>query len=119
MQAHYGLIRSLNFKGIKTPYKFKNQFTIYSPEDNYLRKEELKEFLVKSYSSLGYSCVLITRTQKPYSLAGDFVIPSRGNYERFILFLRIIKSNNSFLKFEAFHTGNNFQVPFRVSHHYR
>lgn len=109
MQLHYGLIRSLNLKGIKTPYNFRNQFTIYSNTDNYIKKKGAEVFLRNNYSTLGYSHVLITRTKKPYTLAGDFVIPSRNNLQRFLSFLRVIKPNNSFLRFEAFHTGNGFQ----------
>lgn len=109
LQTHYGFIRSLNFKGIRTPYNFRSQFTIYSSEDKYLRKKEVETFLRSHYSSLGYSHVFITRTKKQYTLAGEFVKPSRTNFQRFLSFLRVIKPNNSFLVFEAFHTGKSFQ----------
>ncbi len=109
MQSHYGFIRSLNLKGLKTPYNFRGQFIIYSYVDGYSRKNEVEIFLRNHYSTLGYSHVLITRTNRPYTLAGDFVIPSRTNFQRFLSFLRVIKPNNSFLRFEAFHTGKQFQ----------
>lgn len=109
MQTHYGFIRSMNLYGVRTPYNFKNQFTIYSYGDNYLRKRQAEAFLRNNYSTLGYSHVLITSTRKPYTLAGDFVIPSRNNFQRFLSLLRVVKPNNSFLRFEAFYTGSSFQ----------
>lgn len=110
MQTHYGFIYSTEFgKKLKTPLKFRNQFTIYSHNDKYPRKQEVEGFLRSHYSSIPYSHVMITRTLKPYKLAGDFVIPSRNNMVRFLNLLRVIKPNNSFLKFEAFHAGSRFQ----------
>jgi|SRR3989344_1109759 len=109
MQFHYGFVSSLYLKGLKTPCNFKKQFIIYSYEDNYPRKKEVESFLRDNYSTLGYSHILITRTRNPYTLAGDFVIPSRTNFQRFLSFLRVISPNNSFLKFEAFHAGREFQ----------
>lgn len=110
MQTHYGFIRSLNLaKSIVTPFIFRNQFTVYSSDDSYSRKREVEDFLRNHYSTLGYSHVLIARTRKPYKLAGEFVLPSRANMFRFLNLLRVIKPNNSFLRFEAFHTGKNFQ----------
>jgi hypothetical protein len=110
MQTHYGFIYSTEFgKKLKTPLRFKNQFTIYSHNDKYSRKQEVEGFLKSHYSSIPYSHVMIARTLKPHKLAGDFVIPSRNNIVRFLNLLRVIKPNNSFLKFEAFHTGRSFQ----------
>lgn len=110
MQTHYGFIYSTEFgEKLKTPLKFRNQFTIYSHNDKYPRKQEVEGFLRSHYSSIPYSHVMIARTLKPYKLAGDFVIPSRNNMVRFLNLLRVIKPNNSFLKFEAFHTGIQFQ----------
>lgn len=110
MQSHYGFIYSTSFgKLLKTPFKFKGQFIVYSHEDNYPKKNEVESFLRNHYSSIPYSHVLVCRTIKPYGSAGDFVIPSRNNMMRFLNILRVIKPNNSFLKFEAFHTGIQFQ----------
>lgn len=110
MQTHYGFIYSTEIGDeLKTPIKFRNQFVIYSRNDKYLRKQEVEVFLRSHYSSIPYSHVMIARTLKPYKLAGDFVIPSRNNMMRFLNLLRVIKPNNSFLKFEAFHTGTSFQ----------
>lgn len=110
MQTHYGFIYSTEFgKKLKTPFKFRNQFTVYSRDDRYPRKKEVESFLRGNYSSILYSNVMVCKTRKPYKLAGDFVIPSRNNMVRFLNLLRVIKPNNSFLKFEAFHTGTQFQ----------
>lgn len=110
MQTHYGFICSTEFgKKLKTPFKFRNQFTVYSRDHTYPKKKDVESFLSGNYSSIPYSHVMISKTQKPYKLAGDFVIPSRNNMVRFLNLLRVIKPNNSFLKFEAFHTGTQFQ----------
>ncbi len=110
MQTHYGFIYSTEFDGkLKTPFKFRDQFIVYSQIDKYPRKKEVESFLRGNYSSIPYSNVMVCKTKKPYKLAGDFVIPSRNNMVRFLNLLRVIKPNNSFLKFEAFHTGTQFQ----------
>ena len=110
MQTHYGFIYSTEIGDkLKTPIKFRDQFVIYSRNDKYLRRQEVETFLRSYYSSIPYSHVMIARTLKPHKLAGDFVISSRNNMVRFLNLLWVIKPNNSFLKFEAFHTGTQFQ----------
>lgn len=104
-----GGINNLNLSpGVKLPLHLLG-LTIY-PFDKSPYKNKVFEYLKNSHYNTNFSHIIVRRTKKIEETNGRFFNESIGKFNAFFAILRVVKTNNSFVRCEFFFNNGNISV---------